>query len=51
MASLRSIFFIRQTEYIPSKFDIQYSKFDIRFFKVFLAIRLAAFQASGDAEP
>jgi len=43
--------FLKLTEYIPSKFDIHYSIFDIRFFKVSLSIRLAAFQARGGAEP
>jgi hypothetical protein len=32
-------------------FDIHYSIFDIRFFKVSFSIRLAAFQARGGAEP
>ena len=48
--SLRSIFFIKSTEYIPSTFHIHYSIFDIRFFKVFFSIKLAAFQARGNAE-
>jgi hypothetical protein len=36
-------------EYLTSTFDIHYSIFDIRFFKVSFSIRLAAFQASGGA--
>ncbi len=34
--------FFKQIEYIPSTFDIHYSKFEIRFFKVSLTIRLDA---------
>jgi hypothetical protein len=34
----------------PSTFDIHYSIFDIRFFRVSFSIKLAAFQASGGAE-
>ncbi|CAB1080091.1 hypothetical protein D1AOALGA4SA_7784 [Olavius algarvensis Delta 1 endosymbiont] len=30
--------FLKSTEYIPSTFDIHYSIFDIRFFKVFISI-------------
>jgi hypothetical protein len=32
-------------------FDIQHSLFDIRFFRISFSIRLAAFQASGGADP
>jgi hypothetical protein len=32
-------------------FDIRHSLFDIRFFKVSFSIKLAAFKASGWAEP
>jgi hypothetical protein len=34
------IFFTKQTEFIPSTFDIHYSKFDIRFFSVSFSIKL-----------
>jgi len=59
MESLRSLFFLklivrpkssRQAEYIPSTFDIHYSTFDIRFFKVSFPIKPADFQASGGAD-
>ena len=42
--------FLKRTEYITSIFDIHYSIFDIRFFKVPLSIKLTAFQASGGPE-
>jgi hypothetical protein len=34
--SLRSVFFIKKIEYLPSTFDIHYSIFIIRFFLKFL---------------
>ena len=34
--------FIKQTEYLPSTFDIHYSIFDIRFFRVSFSIGLNA---------
>ena len=49
MVSLRSVFF-KQTEFIPSIFDIHYSIFDILFFRISFSIRLAAFLASGWAD-
>ncbi len=39
----------RQAEYITSTFDIHYSIFDIRFSRVSLSIKLAAFQAGDGA--
>jgi hypothetical protein len=48
--SLRSVYFIKSIEFLPSTFDIQYSIFDIRFFRVSFSIKLAAFLASGWAE-
>jgi len=47
--SLRSISFNKKIEHIPSTFDIHYSIFDIRFFRVSISIKLAAVQASGAA--
>jgi hypothetical protein len=40
--------FLAKIDRIPY-FDIHYSIFDIRFFRVSFSIRLTAFQASGDA--
>jgi hypothetical protein len=38
MESLRSISLLKKIEYIPSTFDIRYSLFDIRFFRVSFSI-------------
>jgi len=60
MVSLCSVFFYKltirhkgsgQAEFIPSTFDIHYSIFDIRFFRVSFSIKLAAAVARGGAEP
>jgi hypothetical protein len=51
VVSLCSVLLIKKTEYLTSTFDIHYSIFDIRFFRVSSTIRLAAFQAGGGAEP
>jgi hypothetical protein len=41
--------FIKKTEYLPSKFEIRYSIFDIRFLQFLFLIRLAVVLASGRA--
>jgi len=43
--------FLKLTEYITSKFDIHYSKFDIRFFRVSFPIKLAAPQPAAALTP
>jgi len=47
MVSFDSVFFCKIDKYLPSTFDIHYSIFDIRFFKVSCSIKLAAPAASG----
>jgi len=42
-----SHFFIKSTEYILSIFDIHYSIFDIRFFRVSFSIKLAVIFGQG----
>jgi hypothetical protein len=55
VGSLRSVFFKidRSTQKLTTGripyFDIRYSLFDIRFFRVSFSIKLAVFQASGGA--
>jgi hypothetical protein len=53
MVSLRSVFFIKKIEYLPSTFDIRHSLFDIRyslFLKVSYSIRPAVVLAGGWAD-
>jgi hypothetical protein len=43
-------FQLKSIEYLTSTFDIHYSIFDIRFFRVSFSINLAVDQASNGAE-
>jgi hypothetical protein len=45
------LLYFKMIEYLTSTFDIHYSIFDIRFFRVSFPIKLAALQASGCVDP